>query len=248
VLQAHSPEASLTERPTDLKCLLDTRELWAQFSGGAEVLKAETVQFPIAFHAFHTENPTFVTSMVDHPEEGELVLADLNRDAGLIQFKSAAWLDTQFGGLLFGEDARPLRLVARESNIEYFFSIGADGKFRSTLEQTVSDKGQWRSIVLSGTCQHKPVAVKPDARAANQCKDGDIKACLDEGARVEKSNRVAALDLYLKGCAKGAEKADAARAIAADACDAAARVVAVLGDKVRAESLVKQAAHLRGRK
>ena len=235
----------LTQRPSDMKCNLDTREVWAQFSGGAELLESEAVQFPIGFRSFSSETPTFISSIQDHPEKGELVLADINRESGFVRFTSAAWLETQFGGLLFGEDSQRLRLVARESDMEYFFSADEAGRFRLTVQQTFSLKGQWRSLSLSGPCQYKIPPSKPNEKAAKLCSEGDIKACLAEGMAIEKTNRVGALALYLKGCSqRGADDA-AARTMAADTCSAAARVVDRMGDRARAENLRKQAAQLR---
>lgn len=235
----------LTQRPSDMKCDLTTREVWAQFSGGAELLEAEAVQFPIGFHSFSSETPTFISSIQDHPEKGELVLADIDRESGFVRFTSAAWLETQFGGLLFGEDNHRLRLVARESDMEYFFSADEVGRFRLTVQQTFSLKGQWRSLSLSGPCQYKIPPSQPNEKAAHRCHEGDIKACLAEGMAIEKTNRVGALALYLKGCSqRGADDA-ATRTMAADTCSAAARVVDLMGDRARAENLRKQAAQLR---
>ncbi len=54
-----------------------------------------------------------------------------------------------------------------------------------------------------------------------------------------------ALDLYLKGCSRGDGKDLATRDLSASACQAAARIVDLLGDKARAVNLRRQAAQLR---
>ena len=93
-----------------------------------------------------------------------------------------------------------------------------------------------------------PKPRQTDEQAEAHCKAGDIAACIAEGKALEKTNRVGALALYLKGCSQSDGEDPSKRALAADACSAAARLVDVMGDKAHGERLRKQAAESRAQK
>jgi S1-C subfamily serine protease len=211
----------LSQRPTSIRCTLDTRAVWGLFSGGAEILETEPVKSLIQFDAFAGQTPSYVSTVEREPRKGDLVLADMNREAGFIHFTSPA---------------------EQATGLDYFFSVDDDGRFRLTLIKPFDFHGQVRVSALSGACQ------VPDSFAKNLCKQGDIKSCLAEGAALEEGDRAAALTLYLKGCSRSTVEEPAQRALAADACLAAARVADAMGANARAEGLRQQAAQLRAPK
>ena len=217
----------LSQRPTGVKCEIDTRAVWGRFSGGAEILESSPVQFEIRFTAFEGQMPNFISSIEHQPSKGELVLADMNRDAGFIHFTSTA---------------------EQATDLDYFFSVDDDGRFRLTVIKPFDFHGQVRIQAMSGACQVRDKAWQADGTMKSMCKQGDVKSCLTAGAEVEKLDRAAALDLYLKGCARSGTENAAARGLVADCCTKAADLAERMGATARAQGLREQAAQLRAQK
>jgi hypothetical protein len=156
--------------------------------------------------------------------------------------------DTEVGFIIVGNGFVPLEFKTRKTEVDYFFSPEDDGRFRLTIVKPFEFHGRVRVLALSGSCKSIPKPRQTDEQAEAHCKAGDIAACISEGKALEKTNRVGALALYLKGCSQSEGKDPSKRALAADACSAAARMVDVMGDKAHGERLRKQAAELRAQK
>jgi hypothetical protein len=221
------PAYGLTQRPSAIKCDIDSRAVWGLFSGGAEILENKPVKFEIRFDTFDGQTPTFLNTIEYQPRKGDLVLADLNREAGFIHFTST---------------------VENETDLEYFFSVDDDGRFRLTVAKPFKFHGQMRVLAMSGACQARDKIRPPNPDAKGWCKQGDIRACLSEGAGLEETDRAGALSLYLKGCSQSGVEDATLRSLVADACTNAARVADAMGASARAEGLRKQAAQMKTHK
>ena len=219
---ASAPAFTLSDRPKVLRCRIDTRTIWGLFSSGAEMLESKPATLDIEVTRFNSQTPAFSGAPVGEPAYGELVLADMNRDAGFIQFTGT-------------ETTR--------NAPDYFFAMDDDGRFRLTMLRGFDFHGQVRVRANSGPCDplqaskpSKPLLA--DAHSQERCEGGDVDSCLAAGAAVEAQNRMTALSLFLKGCDQerpGDRVAHAASV--AQSCREAARVCDRLGFKSRAADL-----------
>jgi hypothetical protein len=225
-----APRYTLTQRPHTVRCRVDTRAVWGLFSGGAEMLESTPVSLEIEIYKFHGQTPSFngATGSGELPY-GDLVLADMSREAGFVQFTGT----TESRG---GSD--------------YFFSIDDDGNFRLTLLRGFDFHGQLRVRASSGLCRAveavKPKPLPPGVQAEEACGRGEVPGCIAAGANVEPKNKMSALSFYLKGCDQGHEGDRLERAAAvAKSCEEAARVCDGLGYTSRAADLRQRVRQLR---
>jgi hypothetical protein len=223
VAAASPPPFTLSDRPKVLRCKIDTRTIWGLFSSGAEMLETKPATLDIEVTRFNSQTPAFSGAPAGEPAYGELVLADMNRDAGFIQFTGT-------------ETTR--------NAPDYFFAMDDDGRFRLTMLRGFDFHGQVRVRANSGACDpleasKPPKPVMADAHSQERCEEaGDVDSCLAAGAAVETSNRMTALSLFMKGCDQ--ERAGdrvAHAASVAQSCKEAARVCERLGFKSRAAEL-----------
>jgi hypothetical protein len=217
-----APRYTLTQRPKTVRCRIDTKAIWGLFSGGAEMLESTPVAMDVEVYRFQGQTPSFngSPSSGDLPY-GDLVLADMSRDAGFIQFTGT---EKSRGGS------------------DYFFSIDDDGKFRLTLLRAFDFHGQIRVRASSGACvpvePPKPKALPAAAQAEALCERGDADGCVAAGAGIETKNKLSALTFYLRGCDQSSptDKIERARS-AIKSCTEAARVCDALGYRGRAADL-----------
>lgn len=220
-----APPYTLTQRPKTIRCHVDTRAVWGLFSGGAEMLESTPVSLDVEVYRFQGQTPAFNgSSSLGEVPYGDLVLSDMSREAGFIQFTGTP--------------------TSRGAS-DYFFSIDDDGKFRLTLLRAFDFHGQLRVRASSGSCvpfdPPKPRPLPPDAQAEAMCERGEIDGCLAAGAAVEAKNKMSALSLYLKGCDQGRPNDKIVRArSAAKSCSEAARLCDSLGYRSRAADLLEK--------
>jgi hypothetical protein len=224
-----TPRYTLTQRPRTVRCRVDTRQVWGLFSGGAEMLESTPVSMDIEIYRFQGQTPAFNGASSGEVPYGDLVLADMSREAGFVQF-------TGEPGSRGGSD--------------YFFSIDDDGNFRLMLLRAFDFHGQLRVRASSGACQAveapKPKPLPADAQAEVSCERGEVQGCIVAGAGVEAKNRVSALSFYLKGCDQGRPNDRIERASAvAKSCTEAARLCNALGYASRAAELRQRVQRLK---
>ncbi len=229
---APAPLYTLMQRPKTVRCRIDTRAVWGLFSGGAEMLESTAVSMDVEIYRFHGQTPAFNgPSGSGELPYGDLVLADMSRDAGFIQFTGT----TESRG---GSD--------------YFFSIDDDGRFRLTLLRAFDFHGQVRVRASSGACApieaSKPKPLASAGQAEELCGKGDVAACVAAGAHVEAKNNVSALSFYLRGCDQSrlGDKIDRARAVV-NSCTEAARLCDAMGYRGRAAELREKSREIRRR-
>ena len=229
---APAPLYTLMQRPKTVRCRIDTRAVWGLFSGGAEMLESTPVSMDVEIYRFHGQTPAFNgPSGSGELPYGDLVLADMSRDAGFIQFTGT----TESRG---GSD--------------YFFSIDDDGRFRLTLLRAFDFHGQLRVRASSGPCApveaSKPKPLASAGQAEELCGKGDVDACIAAGAHVEAKNNVSALSFYLRGCdqSRPNDKIDRARAVV-HSCTEAARLCDAMGYRGRAAELREKSRDIRRR-
>jgi hypothetical protein len=220
-----APLYTLTQRPKTIRCRIDTRAVWGLFSGGAEMLESTPVSIDVEVYRFQGQTPAFNgSSSLGEVPYGDLVLADMSRDAGFIQFTGTP---------------------GSRGSSDYFFSIDDDGKFRLTLLRAFDFHGQLRVRASSGSCvpveASKPKTLPTGAEAEELCERGNIDGCLTAGAAVEAKNKMSALSLYLKGCdqSRPTDKIDRARSVM-KSCTEAARLCDALGYRSRAADLLEK--------
>jgi hypothetical protein len=214
------PRFTLTQRPAALRCRIDTRAVWGLFTGGAEMLESKHAKVDIEITRFGTQTPAFNGAFTDEIPFGDLVLADMSREAGFIIFTG----------------------MEGSKGSDYLFTLDDDSRFRLMLLKGFDFHGQLRVRASSGPCETLE-PVKPDPQVANaqsedRCARGDIEACLAAGIAAEKTNRMTALSLYLRGCDQGRPDDRVARAASVTrSCTEAARLCDLLGFRGRAAEL-----------
>ena len=222
---------TLTDRPKVLRCRIDTRTIWGLFSSGAEMLESKPTTLDLEVIRFNSQTPSFSGASTGEPNYGELVLADMNREAGFLVFTGT-------------EQSRNVP--------EYFFAMDDDARFRLTLLRGFDFHGQLRVRASSGPCEplevSKPKLLVADAHSDERCQTGDVDSCLAAGTATEASNRMSALSLFLKGCdqARPGDRVEHAAAVARS-CREAARICDRLGFKARAADLRERQTRVQAR-
>jgi hypothetical protein len=215
------PRFTLTQRPAALRCRIDTRAVWGLFTGGAEMLESKHAKVDIEITRFGSQTPAFNGAFSGEMPFGDLVLADMSREAGFLLFTG---------------------MEGSKGGSQYFFSLDDDGRFRLMLLKGFDFHGQLRVLASSGPCETlepvKPSPLVVNAQSEDRCARGDIDACVAAGSVAEKTNRTTALSLYLRGCDQGRADDRVARAAAVTrSCAEAARLCDVLGFRSRAAEL-----------
>jgi hypothetical protein len=212
-------------RPPRLGCRVDTSAIWGIFSGGAELLESKPARDKWYFDKLTGQTPSFRRDSDRDFGPEELVLADLNRQAGFVSFVPEVKHPTEWA---------------------FFFTVDEDSRFRVTFVEPFNFHGQLRVRATSGACEtvapSDPRAIAASLLGADErCERGDIDACLLRAKEAEARDRVHALRLYMRGCEQAHADAAATRQAGARACTEAARLCTVLGFATRAEDYQKRA-------
>jgi hypothetical protein len=225
-----APRYTLTQRPKTLRCRIDTRAVWGLFTGGAEMLESKHALLDIEIDRFQNQTPSFTGAFMGELPFGDLVLADMSREAGFLLFTGTE---------------------GNKGGSEYFFSMDEDGRFRLTLLKGFDFHGQLRVRASSGSCEAlepaKPKLLVADDHSEERCGRGDVEACLAAGAAVEHKNPTSALSLYLRGCDQARPGDRAARTSATvKSCIEAARLCDSMGHRIRANELRARVQQIQG--
>lgn len=221
-----APRYGLTQRPWGLRCHLNLRSIWGLFSGGSELLESKPTRADIEFGSFDQQTPQFDGLVDDGDWSGELVLSDLNREAGFVAFVPS---------------------YARQNNRSYFFSADDDGQFRLTVLSSFEFRGQPRVGATSGPCE--TVETQPKNKnpldAEERCQSGDITACSARAEAIAARDRTGALRLYLRGCDMARPEDGKTKEEGARACLQAAKLCEAMGFTSRASELRSRSVRLR---
>ena len=220
------PRYGLMQRPWGLRCHLNTRSIWGVFSGGSEMLESKPTRAEIELSFFEKQTPQLQGEVDGEARLGELVLSDLNREAGFIAFSPS---------------------YDRDRRRSYFFSVDDDGQFRLTTLTAFEFRGQPRISATAGPCDAVDAASKitsaPDPE--ERCKSGDVQACISRAETLIGRDRTGALRLYLRGC--DLAEHEKTRDDGLRACGQAAKLCEQMGFTLRAAELRSRITRLQGK-
>lgn len=212
---AHTePQYSVTLRPQQLFCRLQTRAMWALFSSGTEMLEEIETSGELSLSTFHQQLP--VGHLSDEVGSLPMVLSDLDRNAGYVRFSLTSGA---FSPSLSKETV-------------FFFWVDDEGAFRMTFVEPTNFHGQLRLRTVSGSCDPVRSKVFPNVtRSAPPVVLSDLARGEEQ---LRRGNPANALPHFLRACNDGKY----------EGCLKAAQLTDSMGLTLKSKELREQAERL----